>query len=433
MLNFFKNNQNKVTVPEVKPMSLWEENSFMQVLSDSVEKYTLDGEVEKRIKEIEGVELIDFTVPKPDENGNMVLTYKGEEYGVGFYFDNFELDSLYSVQSQQIHKEDFEQLGTKTKVFVLFMKFHKDPLVSYHLQLKLLAAFFPDMLAVADESAERLLSGRWVRLAAESDTLPSADSLFTVQAVSGDDRGQKVWLHTHGLCRAGFSELEIVDVEDVNTQYYLLNTTANRMIYENKEIGNYIFIGEFLDGEPIVVTSLPWNKGISKYPAGVFGGANDRVESHNTNSSLLFLYLTEDDANNNRYTKPTDANKRLENNPLYYYTNAQTDRMKAEARERFELLKNAVINSETEYNVLIKIGLPTDGEDGKIDYENLEHIWFELIEFTENGFRARLTQEPYRVSSMKEGDEGEYTVNDVTDWTLYRESGAITPNTAYLL
>ena len=106
--------------------------------------------------------------------------------------------------------------------------------------------------------------------------------------------------------------------------------------------------------------------------------------------------------------------------------------MKFMARDRFDILKK-FIQENPENKALIKVGLPTDGEDGEPDYENLEHIWFELKEFTEDGFRAILTQEPYRVSSIKAGDEGEYTINDVTDWIIYTEEMSIEPNTAYLL
>ena len=55
------------------------------------------------------------------------------------------------------------------------------------------------------------------------------------------------------------------------------------------------------------------------------------------------------------------------------------------------------------------------------------------MEFTDDGFRAVLTQEPYRVPSMKEGDEGEFTVEDVTDWIIRIGDMTIDPNTAYLL
>lgn len=434
MFNFFKKKQNQVEIPEVKPMNIWEENSFMHVISDSVEKYTLDGCASERIKAIPGVKLIDFNFPKPDVNGNMVIEYKGEEYGVGFYFDNFEMNALYSVQKQKIPDDEFEGLQDKTKSFIVFMKFHKDPLASYHLQLKLLEAFFPDMQVVLDESAERLLSGKWVRLAAASEVLPNAEALFTVQAVT-DDNDEKVWLHTHGMNRAGFSELEVLDVnkDDVNNQYYLINTTANRVLYENKEIGDYIFLGEFLDGDPIVVTSLPWNKGLEKYSENIVGGAADRLNGHNTNSSLLFLYLTEDDADNQAYTKPTVLNSKLEDNPLYYYTNTQTEQMKLRARERFHILENAMKSHKDDYYAMIKIGLPTQDEEGNTDYENLEHIWFELLEFVEDGFRALLIQKPYRVPSMKEGDEGRFTIEDVTDWIIRVDDMTIDPNTAYLL
>jgi len=106
--------------------------------------------------------------------------------------------------------------------------------------------------------------------------------------------------------------------------------------------------------------------------------------------------------------------------------------MKFMARDRFDLLKKS-IEEHPSYKALIKVGLPTDNEDGSVDYENLEHIWFELKEFTDTGFKAVLTQEPYRVSSIKEGDEGEYTINDVTDWIIYTDEMSIDPNIAYLL
>ena len=244
----------------------------------------------------------------------------------------------------------------------------------------------------------------------------------------------KVWLHTHGMCRTGFSEFELLDIsrDNANDLYYLINTVANRVLYQNEAIEDYIFLGEFIDGSEIVVAPLPWNVAIAKYPSDIIGGPADRADSHNTNSQVIFLFLSEEDANNGKYTKPSEMEEKLVENPLYYYTNEQTEHMKFMARDRYELLRNAILENPS-YKALIKVGLPTDGEDGKPDYENLEHIWFELLEFTDEGFKAVLTQAPYRVAAMKEGDEGEYTVNDVTDWIIYTDEMSIDPNTAYLL
>ena len=62
-----------------------------------------------------------------------------------------------------------------------------------------------------------------------------------------------------------------------------------------------------------------------------------------------------------------------------------------------------------------------------------EHIWFELIAFEEDRFKARLLQEPYNVEGMHTGDEGWYTVEDVTDWMIYTPEFPVSPDKAYLL
>ena len=48
-------------------------------------------------------------------------------------------------------------------------------------------------------------------------------------------------------------------------------------------------------------------------------------------------------------------------------------------------------------------------------------------------FKARLTQEPYDVDNIHEGDEAWFTVKDVTNWTIYTKNVAIDPNLVYLL
>ena len=48
-------------------------------------------------------------------------------------------------------------------------------------------------------------------------------------------------------------------------------------------------------------------------------------------------------------------------------------------------------------------------------------------------FKAKLTQEPYDVPNIHEGDEAWFTVDDVTSWTIYTKNIAIDPNLVYLL
>ncbi|MBP5732650.1 MAG: hypothetical protein J6W66_02320 [Lachnospiraceae bacterium] len=44
-----------------------------------------------------------------------------------------------------------------------------------------------------------------------------------------------------------------------------------------------------------------------------------------------------------------------------------------------------------------------------------------------------MTQEPYYVSGIKEGDVGTYSFDDVTDWLVFTKERRISPDDAYLL
>lgn len=103
--------------------------------------------------------------------------------------------------------------------------------------------------------------------------------------------------------------------------------------------------------------------------------------------------------------------------------------MKTLARERFCFVKEQ--SDKKDNKIIIKIGLPIDADSQNSD--NLEHIWFELISFEEEKFKARLLQEPYDALHMHEGDEAWFTVNDVTDWMIYTPEFSVTPGTAYRL
>ena len=83
--------------------------------------------------------------------------------------------------------------------------------------------------------------------------------------------------------------------------------------------------------------------------------------------------------------------------------------------------------------IIIKLGLETIDEEGNLDSTNLEHIWFEAISMEGDSFKAVLTQEPYRIPDLHEGDEGTYSINYVSDWVIYTEESVITPETVYLL
>ncbi|MBS7368658.1 MAG: DUF2314 domain-containing protein, partial [Oscillospiraceae bacterium] len=127
-------------------------------------------------------------------------------------------------------------------------------------------------------------------------------------------------------------------------------------------------------------------------------------------------------------------NNLLKENPLLMISTEETNCMRALALERISYLRGLFgrRGSFEKFAALVKIGLEVDEQYREGDMK--EHIWFEIKEMNEDGsFSAELTQEPYYISSLKEGDIRTFTENDITDWMVFTENGRINPDAVYLL
>lgn len=407
-----------------KPLGYWEKKSYMLVVPEKVTS-DLRDEIFNRVANIEGVEIKEKSDVKGNEPGKIILDYDKEEYEVNFYIAPFSAEH-YIIESSQknFSQEEKEKLKEARWALTIAMKFNKDSKKSYHLQLKLATSMVPNAIGIMDESAEKMLSGRWAKMTANSNVTPGADDLYSVQAVQ--DKNGEVWLHTHGLCRCGITELEILQSnnESYNYHYNIITTFASYLIDKKEEFRGSAYIGMLSNKQPIVVTCESWTKGLKEYKNLELGNVKDRKKGHNSKTSIIFIYKNEEDEKNKKLTKVSEFNELWGDNPIFFISNEETARMKALAMERFDIVKEEA--NKTENKICIKIGLPVGGDN------EFEHIWFELIEFEEDRFKAKLLQKPYNVK-MREGTEDWYTVDDVTDWVIYTSDFAINPSNVFLL
>lgn len=406
------------------PLGYWEQESYMIIVPKDPTEELLEGIVDRisKIEELTILEQHPLTIENP---GKIKLTYQKEEYEIGFYPSGFSIPEYYLNKNIYFTEEEKEALKNAKASLTLFMKFNHDAKKSYHLQLKLALAMIPDMLGIMDESAEKMLPAAWVKMTAESKVLPSANTLYNVQAVSNDEG--ETWLHTHGLCRCGLTELEILnsDQQNYNNHYNLISTFASYLLDKKEEYQGSAYIGLLVNRQPVVATYLPWTQGLNEYKNLKLGNLEDRKNGHNSKTSIIFLYKNEEDEKKQKRTKISEFNDLWGENPIFFISNEETNRMKELAIERFSYIKEAFKNKEN--HIIIKIGLPVD------DDNNYEHIWFELIELDGEQFKAKLLQEPYDVKDIHEGDERTFTVNDITNWLIYTPSFTINPETVYLL
>lgn len=413
------------------PLGYWEEKSYMLAVPKDGEKNMLDG-IFDRVAAINGVQIKGKCLPGEKQPGKIILTYDGEEYDVGFYVGGFCLPDMLGHQNYYFSEDEIAKLRQADTSLTIFMEFHEDSRKSFHLQLKLAVAMVPDLIGIMDESAEKMICAKWAVMTAASDVAPRSEDLFIVQAIS--HKNGEIWLHTHGLCRCGITELEILksDKKNYDNHYHVLSTFASYLLDKKETFvpgKSSAYIGILTNQQPIVVTYIPWTEGLKEYKKLSLGGVDDRKEGHNSKTSTVFVYKNEEDEKNGKLTKISEFNRIWGDNPMFFISNEETDRMRTLARERFLYVKEQADKKDNK--ILIKIGLPIDNDDQNSD--NLEHIWFELISFEGERFKAKLLQEPYDVADMHEGDEARFTVDDVTDWIIYTPEFSVTPGTAYRL
>ena len=428
---FKKKKDNNLESIKEAPLNYWEEKSYMMAIPKDSSKDMLEG-IFDRVSGIKGVVIKAKSLPDEERTGKIVFVYDGEEYEAGFYESGFQLPEMLGQPNYFFSQEEIEKLKEADKALTVFMEFHEDCKKSFHLQLKLMMAMVPELLGIMDESAEKMICAKWAVMAAESNVVPGADNLYMVQAVQ---KNGEVWLHTHGLCRCGVTELEILksDQKNYSNHHQLLCTFASYLLDKKETFipkESSAYIGVFTNEQPIVVTCVSWVEGIKEYKKLTLGGIDDRKEGHNSRTSPVFLYKSEEDEDCGKLSMVSEFNRVWGDNPMFFISNEETARMKTLAMERFHFVKEQAEKKDNK--IIIKIGLPkdNDSEDHNVEYE---HIWFELITFDGERFKAKLLQEPYDVSDMHTGDEGWYTVEDVTDWIIYTSETAVHPDTVYLL
>ena len=404
-------------------------NSYMTAIPQNEEEIKDPEGILSRIRAIQGLTLIKADLE--DEKLTLETMYDNMLYEVSIYPMEFgELPPFFRIQHVLTDAEAAE-LESRNVGLCVYMPFVGDALSSYHFQLKLIYAACSGVLAVIDESAEKIISGRWVTLAAASNVAPAPRYLFTVQAVS--DGVGEVWLHSHGLNRCGVTELEILGStqENYGEHYNIIETMAKRLLELEKPLvpEEPMFLARLSADVALVTALLPWQDALKFYDESILGGSVDRVDGHNGETSCIFAYASEQDYERGTLSLVSVFDEILAENPIYMLSTRETERMKALALERLPYLKRCV--GDPDGKILIKLGIPVDEAEDSGD--NREHMWFELREISDASLVAELVNEPYYVKNLKMGDVGEYPIFMITDWMIFLPEQRITPDDVYLL
>lgn len=428
LLTLFSGNEQKTTEP--LSGNIRKEISRMMAIPRHKNDIIDPEELFSRLNESEDFSLVNMVHNDKLECPTLYIQYKDHTYLIDVQPDNFEYNE-FSI-GHRLSDENVEALKKATCGLTFSMQFDEDNQLSFLLMLKVICRLMPDLIGVVSFDSYTLLSPLWATIAAASQTPPAPSYLYTVHAVSGDNG--EVWLHSHGLNRCGIRELEVVGTneEHYSNHANLLNALANKAISDN-ELENEkepIYIAGLPDGGCIINTWVNWQEGISRQKL-TLGGEVDRDDVHSGNTGLIFTYLSEKDYKKGKYAPLSQLKESVFENPLIMVTSKETERMQALARERYSYLKTGLQWIDAE--AIIKVGLKIDEEFVEEAGVELEHIWFEVQEITDEGIMAILIQEPYYVKALHKDSVKNVTIDELTDWILYINQMQITPDSVYLL
>ena len=417
---------------ELKKGTIDKHISYIMAIPKDVNEIKNSKNIIDRLKR---ATLFDYKGAEIKENLMIKVRYMGEDYKIEVVTDEIDISEVYTI-NHQLTEENYNAMMEAEMGLTIGLLFGESPIDSYHLQLKILYTIVPDIIGIVDFCTERILSGVWTKIAAESRVSPSSDYVYSIQAIS-DEEGN-VWMHTHGLNRCGSIEVEILQStkDTYKNHYYILQTIAKRAISDGGFVDEeeYCWIGRMNNGDSLVVTWINWLIAIRLYKnKNILGGVKDRIQSHKHNTGVIYLYLSEADYNNKKYTHVSAVDDEISENALMMITTEETTRMSRLAKERVKYFKDAINKKETEIHGLMKIGLLVDDEYQNEEKDNKEHIWFEVLEINELKIRGILTQEPYYIKDLEVKGVMELDLEDLTDWILYTPNNEITPDSVYLL
>ena len=410
--------------------------SFLMVVPRDVEEIKdLDALMHHLRTALEADSTVEILQFGTDDEGmpRLSLGYQDETYEINLIPETFQLDGLYRL-CHDLPQEDLEQLTEVIGVTVQTF-FHEDVQAGLHLQLKVLNALLENPLAVVDFSRERVLSPVWLRMAAESAVPPALSYLFSIQAVA--DNEHSAWLHSHGLYRCGYPEVEALNVphDRVPMVGEILSCFAETIL----DRGGFppedqpVCLARISEEELLLVSWRRWENCMEEYPADCLGVGENRDESHRGPSAVVSFYNSPEDADAQRRLPLAQLDPERYQHPIYNLSTEETERMQALAVERLDWLRKGLTLPDAK--AIVKMGLDQDEDRAEEDdfYNGKEHIWMEVQTLKEDTVVAQLINEPYFIRALHMGDELEVELSRLTDWRLFARERQITPDEVYLL
>ena len=202
----------------------------------------------------------------------------------------------------------------------------RQALADFQTQLRVVEAVsVPGLIAVYDDNALVVRSGKQVKELVRSSIPPRPATLYAIHEMEGK---AGMWLHTHGLTRLGIPEIELLGLNpsDVQEGYDLIDAVVD-VIFGGGEPDPD---GVITVGEDMEVRLMAFKDALSVLPADVVASRTEHdVEEEDHRDPRIVILSRE------RNDTPHELLERLRNDAVLFKSREETDRQRLLAIERF--------------------------------------------------------------------------------------------------
>ncbi len=301
-----------------------------------------------------------------------------------------------------------------------------DPRQLWKVQLSVALALAEDAPFLYDDSAIRILSLPYAESLVETPSAPSAREMMSLHAVYDEDDGGRLWMHSHGLARAGVADVEMLQVlrHQRTVASQLLGHVADRQMDDGLAAGK-----SFQVNPSIRLNLVELEEALDWMAPDALGSEWDRDEYHAP--PRLLLTAPESTDRDGFSFLPRRRNPfvldallaSLERDELIYYTEAEVRRMAYLSRYRWPVFLSLWRQRRgRDWTFLVKAAFDAEEADAPV-----EHLWFEVVALEPEEMEGVLVNRPLRVADLRAGDRLTLSPEHVTDWSVATDDGAYTP------
>lgn len=388
-----------------------------------------------RIKESEEFELKEISFDDKNICPMVTVGYRGMEFVVDLKIEPVSAISsdfmfVHQLPTECLKKVKQAQIGLTTSI-----TFTDDILASHHFQLKLLNCIVPEAAAVVDFNTRRIFSPVWLKNTAASSVAPGPSFIYSINvahdAENSKDGTDRAWVFTQGLNRCGFMELEVINAEENNIDFYA--TTIS--VASNKAITEFVFpaemepfeVGSLEDGNKLTVSWRFWKGEMERFQSGILGTGKRRPDSQSMFNGILFIC-----PNDGKTKKPVRANEvkpfSLEK-LVIEYSPEETERIARLAAETLPHFIKGFAMPKSKGIVKIKM------DAGKADdgLANYEYIWAEVDNIDNEKVYCTAVHGTLFSEEITASEKFQTSIENISDWLLNLNGHRVAPDNAFLV